>query len=85
MRSALWNGRHRGNVDVSGPIRILICDVHRVLTDAMVSVIGRDGRFGSVAPPVPPPPSTRPGRSRTAGPDAEVILLPTLGPEVATG
>src|SRR5438093_230774 len=36
-------------------IRILICDDHRILTDAMVSVIEGDGSFELVAPPVHEP------------------------------
>jgi two-component system, NarL family, response regulator NreC len=39
----------------SHAIRILVCDDHRILTDAMASVIGRDGRFELVAPPVHTP------------------------------
>jgi DNA-binding NarL/FixJ family response regulator len=44
-----------GDVDASGPIGILVCDDHRILTDAMVAVIGRDGRFELVAPPLHTP------------------------------
>ena len=44
-----------GDVDASNPIRILICDDHRILTDAMVAVIGRHDGFEMVAPPVHTP------------------------------
>lgn len=36
-------------------VTLLICDDHRILTDALAMVVGRDGTFEMVAPPVHEP------------------------------
>ena len=37
------------------PVRLLICDDHRVLTDALATVVGLDDELELVAPPVHDP------------------------------
>ncbi len=41
--------------DEPRPVRLLICDDHRVLTDALAIVVGLDGGLELVAPPVQDP------------------------------
>ncbi len=56
-------------MDVEGPVRLLICDDHRVLTDALVVVVRVDPDLELVAPPVHTP-------------DEAVELCRTLRPDV---
>ena len=38
--------------DSGGPTTLLICDDHKILTDALAMVVERDGSLRLVAPPV---------------------------------
>ena len=38
--------------DANGPITLLICDDHKILTDALAMVVERDGSLRMIASPV---------------------------------
>lgn len=42
-------------VDARPPVTLLICDDHRILTDALATVVGLDGDLSLIAPPVHTP------------------------------